>query len=413
MDVSKENISLAVGAKSNNLSCNKTGQTTKCDKCQSPYAIDPAKRKEVPGKVAQKPKFRKRLDPATNKILTLCNKCGLSMSRVRKRPPKKPLPTQEDKDGYLLESEAFACSLAERLNEPDAKRLYCPHFKTEPCGCLQRYLKGKDNEDLSKMDERAVKLLELLKKAKHLRSEKVDPSQSAAPQSKGVKKEPSQNSWVKSRRSVVFEEFVLSHRISLREELHLCERASQRVLMYSNNFLHKELKSMKNQRIQRKTGKFVKGLLKPITELPLASCCNAKCVNLASSHPELLELWRKLAQRGQKDARRVLAEMLTREEGSKTNCYKFISLVTGCSMNTISSVNKHVKRTSGSEEPPEHGLKRWWRDNPKRTKVNLSDRKKKNGGKQSERKIGDSDSPSLQTAAKPDKSLRAKATLSE
>lgn len=48
---------------------------------------------------------------------------------------------------------------------------------------------------------------------------------------------------LKKRRSKEFEEFVLKNRQYLREELHLCERASQRVLMYSNNFLHKKLKT--------------------------------------------------------------------------------------------------------------------------------------------------------------------------
>ena len=45
------------------------------------------------------------------------------------------------------------------------------------------------------------------------------------------------------RRSKEYETFVLKNRQFLREELHLCEKASQRVLMYSNNFLHKKLKT--------------------------------------------------------------------------------------------------------------------------------------------------------------------------
>ena len=45
------------------------------------------------------------------------------------------------------------------------------------------------------------------------------------------------------RRSKDFEAFVLKNRRYLREELHLCEKASQRILMYSNNFLHKKLKT--------------------------------------------------------------------------------------------------------------------------------------------------------------------------
>jgi hypothetical protein len=45
------------------------------------------------------------------------------------------------------------------------------------------------------------------------------------------------------RRSKDFEAFVFKNQQYLREELHLCEKASQRVLMYSNNFLHKKLKT--------------------------------------------------------------------------------------------------------------------------------------------------------------------------
>lgn len=45
------------------------------------------------------------------------------------------------------------------------------------------------------------------------------------------------------RRSLAFEDFVLKNRRVLREELKLCERATQRILGYSNNFLHKKLKT--------------------------------------------------------------------------------------------------------------------------------------------------------------------------
>ena len=45
------------------------------------------------------------------------------------------------------------------------------------------------------------------------------------------------------RKSGEFEEYVLEKRKYLRNELKLCERATQRVLLYSNNFLHKRLKT--------------------------------------------------------------------------------------------------------------------------------------------------------------------------
>jgi hypothetical protein len=45
------------------------------------------------------------------------------------------------------------------------------------------------------------------------------------------------------RKSKEFEDFVLEQRKHLRQELKLCEQATQRVLCYSNNFLHKKLKT--------------------------------------------------------------------------------------------------------------------------------------------------------------------------
>lgn len=45
------------------------------------------------------------------------------------------------------------------------------------------------------------------------------------------------------RKSQEFADFVLTNRKVLREELKLCERATQRILGYSNNFLHKRLKT--------------------------------------------------------------------------------------------------------------------------------------------------------------------------
>lgn len=43
------------------------------------------------------------------------------------------------------------------------------------------------------------------------------------------------------KRSKAFEEFVFSRRIYLKKELKLCETGAQKVLTYSNNFLHKKL----------------------------------------------------------------------------------------------------------------------------------------------------------------------------
>ena len=43
------------------------------------------------------------------------------------------------------------------------------------------------------------------------------------------------------KRSEKYETFVLEQRPRLREELMLCEQTTQKILGYSNNFLHKSL----------------------------------------------------------------------------------------------------------------------------------------------------------------------------
>ena len=60
---------------------------------------------------------------------------------------------------------------------------------------------------------------------------------------------------------------------------------------------------------------------------------------MASTHGKLLEKWRERAISSQLEARRVLAEMLTPSGGNRANCYRFVSLVTGCSHSTIGKVN--------------------------------------------------------------------------
>ena len=81
--------------------------------------------------------------------------------------------------------------------------------------------------------------------------------------------------------------------------------------------------------MERTIGKSARGLLKPISELADEPCCNDRCVAMARTHSKLLEDWRAMAKKGQREARRVLAEMLTPSGGTKANCYKFISMVTG------------------------------------------------------------------------------------
>nr|XP_032623442.1 uncharacterized protein LOC116817434 [Chelonoidis abingdonii] len=91
------------------------------------------------------------------------------------------------------------------------------------------------------------------------------------------------------RSSLAFEDFVLKNRRVLREELKLCERATQRILGYSNNFLHKKLKtsSQKPGRVEQKKGKGALGLLKPIAVLGEEKCCAAHCTVALDPCPPL------------------------------------------------------------------------------------------------------------------------------
>ena len=111
------------------------------------------------------------------------------------------------------------------------------------------------------------------------------------------------------KKSKEFEEFVLTNRRYLRDDIKLCERATQRILLYSNNFLHKKLKTEpeRTRRIERTRGQAALGLLKDIAELPEEKCCEDCCslvsfvgpLNLNSSHP----LWKKHLKQGSLNSR--------------------------------------------------------------------------------------------------------------
>ncbi|XP_066993646.2 uncharacterized protein [Anabrus simplex] len=364
-----------------------------CDRCKSPYVVNPA-RVHVPNSRQINHRPRKAIDPITKKILLLCNACGLALSRPKKQKEKKVPPSDEAKQKYIEESIKFAAKLAESLQEPEADRLFCPSFKTKPCQCLQNYVTDKDEGESRK---RATFLLTLLKDAKNLSKQKnnVKNAQELPDElnstSQVINKAPPQRGLMRCR-SQLYEDFVLTKRRYLRNDLRFCERACQKILMYSNNFLHKHLKSSpdKSPRIQKVSGKKSRSLLKPISELANETCCNDKCVLLALTHSKLLESWRMSARLGQREARRVLAEMLTPSGGTKANCYKFISMVTGCSHTTICLVNEQMRQTQGDREPPEHGLKQWWRLHGKeRSHQSKSDKQYQNDNSVDEESLGD------------------------
>ncbi|XP_048469359.1 uncharacterized protein LOC109931616 [Rhincodon typus] len=342
----------------------KAGVEFCCDICKSPSITNPSYRGNRLKQSGYRASPRWKSDPETGKMLMLCNACGLAFGRSRRLRSSCTDIDAGERRKHREALEAFAVSMMELLGDQDAKMLCCPLFVKKPCQCLQNYIK-RTGDELSESRHRAMNLLQLLKEARRLSLLKYydenQVHQLERPRKRCIGLGNGQ------RKSKAFEEFVLKHRMVLKNELKLCERATQRILGYSNNFLHKKLKTdpQKGKRIKRTKGKGALGLLKPIAELVKERCCMDNCVLMARTHGRLLHFWRERASKGQADARRALAEMLTPSGGSHSNCYKFISWVTGCSHSTISRVNEQMRRTGGEREPTPHGLKKCWKEKPK------------------------------------------------
>lgn len=342
------------------------GSQFQCDLCKCPYICNPLLKKvsklKKTKQVAASP--RHKIDPVTENKLTLCNACGLSFDRPRKTKKTPVVPSAEEKNKYFQESQAFASALAVKMEDPIAEKLWCPNFKSRPCGCLQEYLSA--NGDQEEMKQRAQQLLEIMKNAKELSRQKCyNVNELEAETEKRTKRFRNIGLGNGQKRSKAFEEFVMLNRSQLRNKLQLCERATQRILVYSNNFLHKKLKTEEREcRATRVKGKAALGLLPDLSQLCNMRCCGDMCVMMVLTHFKLLNKWRERAISGQMEARRVLAEMLTPSGGVRSNCYKFISWVTGCSHSTIGRVNEQMQQTGGDREPPVHGLKKYWKENP-------------------------------------------------
>ena len=85
--------------------------------------------------------------------------------------------------------------------------------------------------------------------------------------------------------------------------------------------------------VEKVTGKNARGLLKPVPEMVKETFSNDICVSIVLTHSKLLETWWATAKLDQHEARQILAEMLKAPSGgTKANCYKFISMVTGRSV---------------------------------------------------------------------------------
>ncbi|XP_065068208.1 uncharacterized protein LOC135693605 [Rhopilema esculentum] len=357
----------------------------KCDKCGSPFITNPMVRGNKVKKSKVLPSPRHKLDPETKKILSLCNACGLAFNRTKKAKKSIAQPSLEEKQKYFDEGKKYAENLVKELDNEEARRLYCTYFTKKPCGCIQKFIGDVFNVCSSETDEslgRAKDLLEVTLKAREYKSMKicvnenvtnghVDSNENESSNLQKRQRKRSKRSTVGlgngQKKSKQFESFVLDQRSRLKVKYGFCETGTKRVLLYSNNFLHKRLKTDPDQscRVVRQKGKIALGKLSSIEDLPKEQCCVDNCVRMAYTHQTLLQEWRDRSTKGQAEARRVIAEMLTPSGGSRTNCHKFVSWVTGRSLTTIGKVNDQMKKTGGNREPPEHGLKKWWKNNPK------------------------------------------------
>lgn len=332
----------------------KERQKTVCDKCGS----DGYKKLKTGAKKKNNCfKLQPCFDHSSQKTSNVCKNCLNRITRLKNLNDKQTkISIEEQKQKYQSNCQSFRLSLVQLLNNSAAERLFCPNMMKsgKACACLQRYIIGSD-DNLEAKQRRAQHLLDLLIRAKHLSQQKCY----SLSNPKSGQKIGLGNGHKKSKE---FEAFVCNERNHLRNDLKFCEKAVQRVLFYSNNFMHKKLRTEPNgrQRVVRQKGKAVTGKLIPIESLANRLCCPKKCTQLATTHPQLLQEWRLRTAIGQQEARRVLAEMLTPTQALCTNCLNFISLVTGSSLRTISKVKDHLMSSGGNREPIEHGLKKFW-----------------------------------------------------
>ncbi|XP_061163691.1 uncharacterized protein LOC133172875 [Saccostrea echinata] len=350
------------------------GEPFSCGRCGSPYVVNKRSKTSLKNCHSRhRPLPHESLDPLTGKKILICNQCYLVFVKKKSKKTswvKKPDPSV--KEEYIRQCKAEALEIANRLMRPEANRLYCPEYTKEPCGCIQKYIRNQGNP--VQADLRAKELCDLLQKATELSKLKCYQLPELCSDDKQVKKNARKKIYVGlgngHKRSRAFEVFVLEKRQYLRDVMKLCERGSQRVLMYSNNFLHKRLKTEEDScRLVMQRNKRTMGLLTAFEDFSKNKCCVDCCVKMADTHRRLLMDWRERAKKSQSEARRVIAEMLIPSAGCRRNCYSFINMVTGSSRGIISKVNQQMLWTGGDREPPEHGLVKYKRTHSSKSKV--------------------------------------------
>ncbi|XP_014681343.1 PREDICTED: polyhomeotic-proximal chromatin protein-like [Priapulus caudatus] len=351
--VASDGHNIPVSARRNRKSAR--GKPFSCAVCKSPHVCKPSRRKNL----NYVPAPRLWTNPITLKVLTLCNACGITFNTQAKAQGQAEtkrrarLVNAQDRSNFREEAQNFGKALSEKLQDSDSINLYCSRFT---CRCIQRHLLGGKDNINGPFDEQLLmrqssRLLRVMKQAKQLKMEKCyNPQEVQNHRKKNIGIGNGQ------RRSENYEQFVYQSRSYLKTDVKLCEQGVQKVLLYSNNFLHKRLRTENASRSERFNGKKPSQFL-PIDELPHHRCCLDNCVNLATTHGSLLQQWRDRAVQGIAERRQVIAEMLTPSGGGRSNCYSFIQLVTGSSKGAISRVSINTNMAGGARVLYAHGLK--------------------------------------------------------
>lgn len=306
--------------------------------------------------------------------------------------------------------EQFAQTLAVALDNPHGTELQCCVTYSKPCGCIRKFILGgekwkedaslqlKNSDDFdatlvmardksmigSAQRERAKELVVIYEHAAELKKEKCYAFNNAEVEGKSLKELRGMIGLGNGRkRSKKYEEYVLQMRSRLRNQYNLCEKAAQKLLGYSINFLYKKLRTnpQKTSRLVA-TNKAERASKAPRHLIPLEElremgrkpsganqCCGRNCISrLASQHFEKIEDWRRrLEGSGQRVAQEIVAEVLRASssslDGQSNFCQNLVHWVTGCSFKKIRRVRDHLKKDPMSL--PEHGLKKYWKDKVK------------------------------------------------
>ncbi|XP_037079137.1 uncharacterized protein LOC119100131 [Pollicipes pollicipes] len=316
-------------------------------------------------------RLSRTVDRANRSVRHSCADCVLKQKLdkfCQRGQGARPAPSAKERRLLEAEFDEFASLMRQHLDDPLAAQLFCPVIRKKPCACIQRYVLGNEHDSHALADclQRGRVLLDLRKRAEQLRKlkflDRVDEVSGA------LQPEPEPAAGARPglggghRKNPAYERLVLQQRLRLKEELSLCETAAQRVLLYSNCFLHRRLRTdpLRQNRIQKTNEKRHKVLLKPISELSAIACCSQGCTRMADTYSSLVSRWRGEAGGGQRAARTVLAQMLTPCAAGKRNCLAFVHLVTGCSDRTMMSVLVQLEDSRGDRTPPVHGLKTYW-----------------------------------------------------